>query len=176
MKPPLFHILVYLIIGNMIWQKILKKSAYPDSVPTQLKWFHGIILFVIDASAWIACIGLFFWLFSYFRFGSSTTMTPLIMVAALIEGLAAICLMKICSQMVNRKNVLKWYFIIFPIYFTSAALLQIEQSRMTIPMQTIIISIACETIMFLLAIIFYLRSSTRKAIFDLKYEGANNET
>jgi hypothetical protein len=170
MKPPLFHILVYLIVGNMIWQKILKKSAYPDSVPTQLKWFHGIILFVIDTSAWITCIGLFFWFFSYFRFDSFTTMTPLTMVAALIEGLAAMFLMKICSQMVNRKNVLKWYFIIFPIYFASAALFQIAQSRTTTPMQKMIISIGCETIIFLLAIIFYLRSSTRKAIFDLKNE------
>jgi hypothetical protein len=169
MPPTVIHILVYLIIGNMLWQKVLKKSAYPNTIPNQLKWLHGIILFVIDTSAWIAFIGFLHWIFSCFHFGSTGIADPLILAAMLITGLSAMFLMKICNQMANRKkSILKWYFVMFPLYFISATFLQIAQSRIIITMQTLVVSVAFEIIIFSLAIIFYVKSSTTKALFDTK--------
>jgi hypothetical protein len=174
------HIIVEIIVGIALLQKVLKKSAYPDSVPNRLKWIHAIILFLVNTAALDAFIEFAYWICSYLRFGSSQILahfdshsgeaaTALMLMAELVTGLSAMFLSNICKRMMERQEyILKWYFIIYPIYFMSSTFLGIMCNRMIIPMQTIVIAEVLSTILFLFTIIFYLRSSVRKAIFGSK--------
>jgi hypothetical protein len=162
------HLMIYAFMGRMLWKLILKKSAYPESVPTRVKWMHALILFYVLTSVWDASFQLF-WLLHYpAEIINCLTSQPNLMgqpsvgAAVLLQITAAFPLFFICSKMARRETkMLKWFFLLWPILFMSETYVAIIHQQGHIRTGSIVIGTILATIFGFAAMIFYLLHSSK---------------
>jgi hypothetical protein len=155
-------------LGKMLWRLILKKSAYPEHIPTKLKVTHAIILFYVL----IAGLSGFYSLLSDIIHPTPTTwetdspVGAFIGPAIVLYGVAGTALLFVCSNMAKRqRKALKWFFVLWPITTFSSSYIAAVREQGHLPMQAIYFGAVFSIVIFAMTIVFYLRRST-KIIFD----------
>jgi hypothetical protein len=164
-------LLVYLYIAICIWHLVLRKTAYPEYIPTHLKWIHALFLFFVWSSAFYLFFRYFLWLvFHPSEVVACFTSQPnqigdlSVGIAGIIQGLAGTFLMPICHRMAKRQgNVLKWYFLLWPLAFISSSYIFVHghskiETHSIIPIVTTVIFQGC---ILIGTVGFYLQRSTK---------------
>jgi hypothetical protein len=131
----MFLFAIYILIAAFIWHNVLKPGAYPDFVPSYVRWIHGLVLFYVFKLSFNSFIFDFMWLIMHphefilcLRSAPNVIGTPAIGIAALVRGLAGAFLIRICLQMARRnRRACALYFIVWPIHILCLSYLEYVQ-------------------------------------------------
>jgi hypothetical protein len=112
-------LLIFLSI-IMIWQLVLRTSAYPHSVPSRLKIIHALIILFVTVYAWSG-VSQFIWHLLHIHSGDWSS--PILMFGFSCWGMAGGCLLFVCYGMAIRiKSTIRWFFVLWPVTFLSYGL------------------------------------------------------
>ena len=162
------HLIIYALMGRMLWRLILKKSAYPEYVPMRVKWMHALVLFYVLVSVWDTSFQLSWMLhhpdqiLNCLNSQPNTLGQPSVGVATLLQIAAAFPLFFICYKMARReKKMLKWFFLLWPILFMSEIYVATIHEQGRIRAGSIVIGTILSTIFSFAMIAFYLQRSSQ---------------
>ena len=160
----IFILLAFLSLAQLIWGKILKKSAYPAYIPTRIKLFHAVILLYVllnGLSDFWSLLSVIFRPQLLTEIGGVPN-GYLVDTAYVTNGVTGTILLFVCSRMAKReKEALKWYFILWPTSFLASVYLMSPLNMEHYPIQVLLLTGALSTVLFILTVIFYLLPSTR---------------
>jgi hypothetical protein len=161
----------YLIYAIQIWYLVLKKSAYPENIPTHLKWIHAFILLYVLCNAFHSFFAVLLWLVFHpseivacFALQLNQIGNPSLGIAGLTQALAGTFLLLVCGRMAKRqKSALKWYFILWPLMSISSTYIEIRkqghfQTQSIVPMLTGMVFVI---FVLFVTTVFYLQRSTQ---------------
>ena len=128
---------VYLYIAISIWHLVLRKAAYPEYVPTHLKWIHALILFFVMSSAFYSFFAVFLWfvvhpseIVACLTSQPNKIGDPFLGIAGLIRGLTGTVLLSVCTWMAKRRqSALKWYLLLWPLLFVSSCFMAFRRDE-----------------------------------------------
>jgi len=166
------HLAIYFLMGKMLWRLILKKSAYPEFIPPRVKWFHALILFFVLASVWNSFFMLS-WLLHYpnqffdcLNSQPNSLGKPFVGVAIILQIVTAFPLVFVCTKMAKRrKDMLKWYVLLWPIHFISEIIYASGHEQGHIRNGSIIFGGIFSIIIGLATVAFYFQRSS-KSLFE----------
>jgi hypothetical protein len=168
-------LIILFIFGQAAWSSILKRGVYPLSVKWYLKWFHAFTLYFMLIYALCAFSELL-WLINYrselidcFHSHSKVILGPVTGVTHIVSCASGLTLPFICDQMAKRRReVLRWFFVVWPINFLSVVYIIITSTSGKYPTWSIALLIVMLCGIFLASILFYLNASVINALFKLQ--------
>jgi hypothetical protein len=149
-------LLFAILVAILIWQSVLKPSAYPKSIPAGVKIIHALILFFASLYAWSGVRQLVWLLFHpHADFWGSP---PLFIVALVCWGMAGAGLMVFCYGMAGRnKSAMRWFLIFWTLTFLCGLFVTETRFRAAFGDEDTIPTIVTLVGIFILTLAFYLR-------------------
>jgi len=169
--------LPYFYLAYLVWRYVLEKSAYPDEIPSHLKWIHAFIICFVAFCAW-SDLNRLLWLLRYpsqiiacLSSQSNLIGKPSVGVAVLIESLSVIPLLITCRQMAKRKkSALKWCFILWFLNSASGLYVFINRKGVSLGSLGLQITIIFFAWIFVMSLGFYLNRSVLRSLFETSVE------
>lgn len=156
-------LLFVILSAVLLWRFILRASVYPKFIPTRTKIIHALILFFASVYAWSGCRQLA-WLLFHTHADDWSSLS--LVAGQLCWGLAGACLLFICFGMaIRRKNMVKWFFLFWPLTFLSGLFVTGIRYKAIAGITSAIQAGEIWGLVFLLTLAFYLGRSN-KLLFE----------
>jgi hypothetical protein len=166
-----FFIFVLILTVWECWRGILKKSAYPDSVPTRIKVLHAVVLSYVMMNVWSAVWSLLLVIFRPSILSEMGLPSDRLLVdfAYVSMGVAGTIVLFVCSRMVRReRQALKWYLILWPLSFISSMYLLRPLNVKHYQGDVLWVTGIFLSLIFAMTVTFYFLPSTRVIWLDRK--------
>jgi hypothetical protein len=164
-----FLLLAIVSLVQLLWGRILRKSAYPDFITTNIKVLHAVILFYVllnGLSAFWSLLSAVVQPNLLMEIGNNSN-GFLVCSAYLAHGTTGTILIFVCSRMSKReKKALKSYYILWSIAFVTSICLMKPLNKDHYPTEVFLLTAFFLSVIFAATIIFYLLPSTRTIWFQ----------
>ena len=160
-------LIIGFFFGKMLWRLVLKRSAYPETIPTKLKVAHAVILFYVLIFGWSGFYSLLTAIFhpSPTTWQADSTGGAFIGPTLVLYGLAGTALLFVCSGLAKREQrVLKYFFVLWPLTNLCSSYIAVIREQNYLPAQAIYFGVVFTFLIFAATIIFYFRYS--KVLFN----------
>lgn len=147
------YLIFFFLSAKLIWRLVLKKSAYPSSIPPGVKIIHAIILLYVILNAFCN-VNLAFGLL--FNRELSGLESPFLTVIIIVGGALGVYLLFVCSSMAKREQrSLMLYFTLWPLMYTCSICVAVVREYNRVRLQHLVVGVVLLTIPFLISLIFY---------------------
>jgi hypothetical protein len=146
--------------AQLVWRLVLKKDAYPSSIPQSIKIAHAVIIMIVSFSAFCDVNSM---VSIILRHPLTEVYSPEVNLMTIVAGSSATYLLFICSAMARRQrgSLLK-YYILWPITYACSTYVAVVREANHIRAEHLVVGVTLITIAFLFTLFFYLFAGAKR--------------